>query len=102
MPVHDPHAAPRQEGAAPPQHGSGLEHGIAPGRVSVDHNNEETVPDVLDRGFWAAFTIYPNTKMGNERMVEIVQPVRLRAHHREQRRRLGHLRPAGGAQDGAR
>lgn len=50
-----------------------LEHGIAPGMVIVDHNNEETVKDVLDKGFWAAFTIYPFTKMGNERMVEIVK-----------------------------
>ena len=39
----------------------------------VDHNHEETVKEVLDRGFWAAFTIYPHTKMGNERMVEVVQ-----------------------------
>lgn len=31
----------------------------------------ETVKEVLDRGFWAAFTIYPFTKMGNERMVDI-------------------------------
>ncbi len=50
-----------------------IEHGIDPRMVIVDHNNEETVKDVLDRGFWAAFTIYPNTKMGNERMVEIVK-----------------------------
>ncbi|MDB5012934.1 MAG: hydrolase TatD, partial [Daejeonella sp.] len=32
-----------------------------------------TVKEVLDRGFWAAFTIYPFTKMGNERMVDIVK-----------------------------
>jgi predicted metal-dependent TIM-barrel fold hydrolase len=50
-----------------------LEHGTAPARVVVDHNNEETVAEVLERGFWAAFTIYPKTKMGNERMVEIVR-----------------------------
>ncbi|WP_230680303.1 TatD family hydrolase [Pontibacter sp. 172403-2] len=50
-----------------------LEHGIEPGMVIIDHNNEETVKDVLDRGFWAAFTIYPNSKMGNERMVEVVK-----------------------------
>jgi uncharacterized protein len=50
-----------------------LEMGLDPGRVMIDHNNEETVRDVLDRGFWAGFTIYPNTKMGNERMVEIVR-----------------------------
>jgi len=50
-----------------------IEHGLKPSQVIVDHNNEETVAEVLDRGFWAAFTIYPNTKMGNARMVEIVR-----------------------------
>ena len=50
-----------------------LEHGLDPAMVIVDHNNEETVQDVLDRGFWAAFTIYPHTKMSNERMTEIVK-----------------------------
>jgi uncharacterized protein len=50
-----------------------LEMGMAPGKVVIDHNNEETVRDVLDRGFWAGFTLYPQTKMGNERMVEIVR-----------------------------
>lgn len=50
-----------------------LEHGLDPSNVIIDHNNEETVKEVLDRGFIAAFTIYPKTKMGNERMVEVVR-----------------------------
>jgi len=50
-----------------------LEHGLDPSWVIVDHNNEETVKSVLDQGFWAAFTIYPFTKMGNERMVKVVE-----------------------------
>ena len=50
-----------------------IEMGIDPERLVIDHNNEETVEEVLDRGFWAAFTIYPHTKMGNERMVEIAR-----------------------------
>ncbi|HRP31870.1 MAG TPA: TatD family hydrolase [Agriterribacter sp.] len=50
-----------------------LEHGLDPAMVIVDHNNEETMQEVLDRGFWAAFTIYPFTKMGNERMAGIVK-----------------------------
>lgn len=49
------------------------EHGLDPSMVVVDHNNEETVREVLDRGYWAAFTIYPHTKMGSERMVEIIR-----------------------------
>ncbi len=50
-----------------------LEHGMDPQRVIIDHANEETVQDILNRGFWAAFSIYPKTKMGNERMTEIVR-----------------------------
>lgn len=50
-----------------------LEHQLDPSTVIIDHNNEETIKEVLDKGFWAAFTIYPFTKMGNERMVEIVK-----------------------------
>ena len=50
-----------------------LEHGLDPQQVVIDHANEETVAEVVDRGFWCAFSIYPNTKMGNERMVEVVK-----------------------------
>ena len=49
------------------------EHGMPASKVVIDHNNEETVNEVLDRGYWAAFSIYPGTKMGNERMSEIVR-----------------------------
>ncbi len=49
------------------------EHGFAMERLVVDHNNEETVEATLESGAWAAFTIYPHTKMGSERMVAIVQ-----------------------------
>ncbi|MER9227049.1 TatD family hydrolase [Mesorhizobium sp. M0664] len=49
------------------------EHGFNPGRCVIDHNTEDTVRDVLDRGYFAAFSIYPHTKMGNERLTEIVR-----------------------------
>lgn len=49
------------------------EHGIPPHMVVIDHNNEETVKSVLDRGYWAGFTIYPKTKMSSARMVAVVQ-----------------------------
>ncbi|EKE97726.1 magnesium dependent protein [Tolypothrix sp. PCC 7601] len=50
-----------------------IEYGLDPSQVIIDHNNEETVEEVLNRGFWAAFTIYPKTKMGNARMADIVR-----------------------------
>src|ERR1700689_1206890 len=49
------------------------EHGFDPARCVIDHNNEETIREVRDRGFWCAFSIYPNTKMGSERMAAIVE-----------------------------
>ncbi|HYI30348.1 MAG TPA: TatD family hydrolase [Bradyrhizobium sp.] len=49
------------------------EHDVAPERCVIDHNNEETVESVLERGFWVAFSIYPGTKMGKDRMAEIVR-----------------------------
>jgi predicted metal-dependent TIM-barrel fold hydrolase len=49
------------------------EIGIPMEKLVIDHNNEETVESVLDSGAWAGFTIYPNTKMGSERMAEIVK-----------------------------
>ena len=42
-------------------------------KVLVDHNNEETLPLVLDTGCWAGHSIYPHTKMDEERMVKLVQ-----------------------------
>lgn len=48
------------------------EHRLDPGKVIVDHNNEETVQEVLERGYWAAFSIYPSTKMGKARMVKLL------------------------------
>jgi predicted metal-dependent TIM-barrel fold hydrolase len=49
------------------------EMGLAMEKLVIDHNNEETVEHTLDSGAWAAFTIYPHTKMGSQRMVEIVR-----------------------------
>ena len=49
------------------------ELGFPSEKLVIDHNNEETVEITLEAGAWAAFTIYPHTKMGSERMVEIVK-----------------------------
>ena len=49
------------------------ESGIAPELVVLDHLNELTVGMVLDSGCWAGFSIYPRTKMSEDRMVTILQ-----------------------------
>ncbi len=47
--------------------------GIDESLVIIDHNNEETLPLVLATGCWAGHTIYPKTKMDEERMATLVQ-----------------------------
>ena len=48
------------------------ESGIPEQRVLIDHNTEETLPLVLDTGCWAGHSIYPQTKMDEQRMVALV------------------------------
>ena len=47
--------------------------GIDPGRVLIDHNNEETLAATLNSGCWAGHSIYPHTKMDEGRMAALVQ-----------------------------
>lgn len=45
--------------------------GIDESHVLIDHNNEETIGLVKETDCWAGFSIYPNTKMDPDRMVEM-------------------------------
>ena len=47
--------------------------GIDPGRVLIDHIEEHTVAEVLDRGFWAGMTLYPDSKCTPQRAVDIIE-----------------------------
>ncbi len=49
------------------------EVGMPEERVLIDHNNEETLPLVLDTGCWAGHSIYPNTKMDERRMAALAK-----------------------------
>lgn len=49
------------------------ESGIAPEFVAVDHLNEMTVGVVKESGCWMGFSIYPDTKMDEDRMVAILK-----------------------------
>ncbi|MGW0188336.1 TatD family hydrolase [Streptomyces sp. NPDC003362] len=49
------------------------ESGIDPGAVLMDHLNEVTVRMVADSGCWMGFSIYPETKMDEHRMVAVLE-----------------------------
>ncbi|BBX96306.1 TatD family hydrolase [Mycobacterium lacus] len=47
--------------------------GIDPALVLLDHLNEVTIEPALESGCWAGFSIYPDTKMDEGRMVALMQ-----------------------------
>ncbi|MGW4303601.1 TatD family hydrolase [Streptomyces sp. NPDC004376] len=49
------------------------ESALAPERVLIDHLNETTVKEAKDSGCWLGFSVYPDTKMDEERMVAILR-----------------------------
>ncbi|WP_247826672.1 TatD family hydrolase [Arthrobacter antioxidans] len=49
------------------------ESGITPRMVVVDHLNETNAEMVKEAGAWLGFSIYPDTKMDEARMVEILR-----------------------------
>jgi uncharacterized protein len=49
------------------------EVGFPEEQVLIDHNTEETLPLVLKTACWAGHSIYPDTKMDEARMVELVK-----------------------------
>jgi predicted metal-dependent TIM-barrel fold hydrolase len=52
-------------------------------RVLVDHVEEHTIAEVLDRGYWAGMTLYPVTKCTPERAADMIEkygPERLMAN----------------------
>jgi predicted metal-dependent TIM-barrel fold hydrolase len=49
------------------------ESGVPEERVLIDHNNEETLPLVRQSGCWAGHSVYPETKLTESRMVDLLK-----------------------------
>ena len=69
--VHTPHRDKKQGTIRIDRAGPAA--GFPEERVLIDHNNEETLPIVLETGCWAGHSIYPNTKMDEQRMAALVK-----------------------------
>lgn len=46
---------------------------VEPSRVLVDHVEEHTIGEVLDRGYWAGMTLYPITKCTPQRACDMIE-----------------------------
>lgn len=46
---------------------------LQPDRVLIDHVEEHTIRAVIDRGFWAGMTLYPDSKCTPQRAADIIE-----------------------------
>lgn len=70
--VHTPHLEDKLKGTKLILDVLRSDKRIKPGRVIIDHVEEHTVKLVLDKGFWAGMTLYPESKCTPARAVDIL------------------------------
>lgn len=71
--VHTPHLEDKLKGTRLIMDAIRANSGIDPHRVLIDHAEEHTVSEILDRGYRAGLTIYPNTKCTPQRAADIIE-----------------------------
>ncbi len=71
--VHTPHLEDKLKGTRLILDAIAGDGRLDPGRVLIDHVEEHTVEEVLDRGFWAGMTLYPDSKCTPQRAVDIIE-----------------------------
>ena len=71
--VHTPHLEDKHKGTRLILDVLKNDKRIRPERVIIDHVEEHTVAMVLDAGFWAGMTLYPETKCTAARAVDILE-----------------------------
>ena len=71
--VHTPHLEDKHKGTRLIMEAIKNNGRIDPGRVLIDHVEEHTVEMVLEEGFWAGMTLYPETKCTTQRATDIIE-----------------------------
>ena len=71
--VHTPHLEDKLKGTKLILDVLKADSRIRPERVIIDHVEEHTVDIVLDAGFWAGITLYPESKVTSPRAIDMVE-----------------------------
>ena len=71
--VHTPHLEDKLKGTKLIIDALKNNSAIKPGRVIIDHVEEHTAPLVLDEGFWAGMTLYPESKCTPQRAIDLLE-----------------------------
>ncbi len=71
--IHTPHLEDKLKGTTIIVDTLKSDKRIKPGRVIIDHVEEHTIELVLDAGFWAGMTLYPESKCTAARAVDMIE-----------------------------
>jgi predicted metal-dependent TIM-barrel fold hydrolase len=71
--VHTPHLEDKLKGTRLIIDALLNQSSIEPDRVIIDHVEEHTVDLVLDAGFWAGMTLYPESKCSPHRAIDMLE-----------------------------
>ena len=71
--VHTPHLEDKKKGTRLIIDALKNHSAIKPERVIIDHVEEHTAPMVLDAGFWAGMTLYPESKVTPNRAIDMLE-----------------------------
>jgi len=71
--IHTPHLEDKLKGTRISIDVLEQQREIEPGRVLIDHAEEHTIEMILDRGYWAGLTLYPQTKISPQRAVDVIE-----------------------------
>ena len=71
--IHTPHLEDKLKGTRISIDVLQSRSAIEPGRVLVDHAEEHTIEMILEHGYWAGLTLYPNTKVSPQRAADIIE-----------------------------
>jgi predicted metal-dependent TIM-barrel fold hydrolase len=70
--IHTPHLEDKHKGTRVTLDVLRRYSDLAPGRVIVDHAEEHTIESILEHGYWAGLTLYPQTKVSAQRAVDMI------------------------------
>ncbi len=71
--VHTPHLEDKLKGTKLIIDALANHSNLDPNRVIIDHVEEHTAPLVLDKGFWAGMTLYPESKATPNRAIDMLE-----------------------------
>ncbi len=73
--VHTPHLEDKRKGTQLILDALKANGKVQPGRVIIDHVEEHTMAAVLDQGYWAGITLYPESKASPQRAVDMIETI---------------------------